>query len=269
MSYESIKCPSCGANLTIDPKSKSVKCQYCGQEFVHEAKKDVKKYGTLLAIVSAITLLLTVVFNFTFIQMSFFAIVTLVCGIISWLKAKNKLALITISAVLLYLVYEIALSVMLIRGGTLNSPYLQYDESQIANIENFTTPTEDDIIGALKSVDGITKVMAVTEYHDPNKGLSKDDGYYSAIYFEYDKVDSTSVIGSDTVDKGTEAGGVVELYRNEQDLEKRFKTFSKARKLGVGGAYKIGTMFIRTSSWLSVEEQEDLLANVIEAIDKQ
>ena len=182
-------------------------------------------------------------------------------------KGKNKLSLILVIILLLYLVFLVGALYSSYRKGGINSPYLQYDESQVVNIERFFTPTENEIIDALKKVDGITRVMAVTEYHDPNKGLSKKDGYYSAIYIEYDKVDNSNLEGSDLVDKGTDAGGAIEIYRNEKDLEKRYKKFKTGRVVGAGGCYRIGTMLIRTSSLLTLEEQEELLGKIIKAID--
>ena len=82
------KCPSCGANLSIDSKNKTIICPYCGQSFNSVKEKDHKKFATLLAIGSVISLLLTFVLTYTIYPAIFFAIITLVTGIAAWVKAK-------------------------------------------------------------------------------------------------------------------------------------------------------------------------------------
>ena len=74
--------------------------------------------------------------------------------------------------------------------------------------------------------------------------------------------------GSDLVDNGTKAGGCIELYRSEKDAEKRYENFKVGRIVNAGGCFKIGTMIVRTSSLLELEEQEVLLDKIINAIDE-
>ena len=176
------KCPSCGANLSITSRSKSVTCPYCGQTFNNHKGNKSERYATLLTISAIISLLLVFITFSLLYPAIFFAIVTIICGIIAWIKSKSKMALVSIIVLLLFIVYLVSEVVVSIKNGGVNSPYLQYDLSTIENMENFSTPSEDSIVQALKEVDGITRVMTATTYHDPNNGLAKEDGYYSDIF---------------------------------------------------------------------------------------
>ena len=88
-------------------------------------------------------------------------------------------------------------------------------------VEQITVPDESWLIERLQSVDGIKETEAITENNDPNGMLNQKDGYVSCIYFSYNKVDDSSVPGETVVDKGTDCGGAIEIYRTLEEAEKK------------------------------------------------
>ena len=137
-------------------------------------------------------------------------------------------------------------------------------------VEQITVPDESWLIERLQSVDGIKETEAITENNDPNGMLNQKDGYVSCIYFSYNKVDDSSVPGETVVDKGTDCGGAIEIYRTLEEAENRveyLKGFDDT--VLYSGSYAIvGTMVIRTSYLLNDEEQYDLTYAITHALTK-
>ena len=148
-----------------------------------------------------------------------------------------------------------------------NTETLIYDFKVAMQITN---PSEKWVLDRLDSVEDITGVEAVTTNHDPNAMLGKEGGYSSCIYFTSQVIDPESVTGKDIVDKGTDAGGAIEVYRNLKDAEYRCEYLSNFdNTLLYSGSYAIiGTMVIRTSYKLSNEGQLDLTNKITEALTK-
>ena len=100
--------------------------------------------------------------------------------------------------------------------------------------------------------------------------LNQKDGYVSCIYFSYNKVDDSSVPGETVVDKGTDCGGAIEIYRTLEEAENRveyLKGFDDT--VLYSGSYAIvGTMVIRTSYLLNDEEQYDLTDAIMHVLTK-
>ncbi len=137
-------------------------------------------------------------------------------------------------------------------------------------VEQITVPDESWLIERLQSVDGIKETEAITENNDPNGMLNQEDGYVSCIYFSYNKVDDSSVPGETVVDKGTDCGGAIEIYRTLEEAENRveyLKGFDDT--VLYSGSYAIvGTMVIRTSYLLNDEEQYDLTDAIMHVLTK-
>ena len=97
----------------------------------------------------------------------------------------------------------------------------------------------------------------VTEDNDPNKMLNIDGGYVSCVYFTLSSIPQEVVKGDTIIEKGTDAGGAIEIYRTVEDAKQRveyLKSFDNT--LIVSGSYDIiGTVVIRTSYLLSKEDQ--------------
>lgn len=128
---------------------------------------------------------------------------------------------------------------------------------------NFQSPSEELIKGALMNVPEILQVAGVTEGHDPNDKLGKPDGYTSAVYFEYSGVMSDSLTEDELIDKGTDAGGCVEVFKTVDDAKSRLDYLNKFGSLS-GINTLVGTSIVRLSS--SVGEPQELFNNVVSAI---
>ena len=151
----------------------------------------------------------------------------------------------------------------------LQTAYDAMDKSvrQYAFVNN---PMESFVIQRLGNVDHVVDISAVTEDNDPNGQLGKAGGYTATVYFSSDWVDQGSVYGTTLIDKGTDAGGAVEVYANEEDAENR-NTYLGAFDGGIlssGSHTVIGTCVVRTSDELKASQQKELEAAVIEALTK-
>lgn len=143
-------------------------------------------------------------------------------------------------------------------------------EISIKQYKQFITPTEDFILQRLKKVDEIKEIKAVTENKDPNRQLNKQGGYTAAIYFESANVKQSELGEGDVIDKGTVAGGSIEVYKTKEEAEKRDIIFSTVDGTILGGNSHrvIGTIIIRTSKELTATKQKALEGKIIDAISK-
>ncbi len=132
--------------------------------------------------------------------------------------------------------------------------------------EQITNPSEAWVLERLRRVDDITGTEAVTSKKDPNGLLGKEGGYTACIYFTVKGIDSSKVAGTDIVDKGTDAGGAVEVYDTLEHALTRCDYLSQFdNTLLYSGSYTlIGTMVIRTSYQLDDQEQCDMTNQIVE-----
>lgn len=148
----------------------------------------------------------------------------------------------------------------------LEGSYIALNNS-IKQYEHFINPTEKFVIQCLAKVDEISASKAVTEDNDPNGKLNKAGGYTTAVYFTSKNVDQSKVHGSTIIEKGTDGGGSIEVYANEEDAEAR-DTYLSAFDGSVldSGSHKVvGTVIIRTSDKLTATQQKNLESKIIEA----
>lgn len=133
--------------------------------------------------------------------------------------------------------------------------------------QQITNPDEEWIIERLKSVDDIMVVQATTESHDPNHLLNVEGGYTSCIYFSVKGIRQSSITGEDVVEKGTDAGGAIEVYKTVTDAKNRCEYLGQFdNTLLYSGSYAIvGTTVIRTSYLLNNEEQIELTNKITAA----
>ena len=138
-------------------------------------------------------------------------------------------------------------------------------------INQITAPSGDWVESRLKSVKGITGTQAVTEENNPDGLLGKKGGYKNCIYFTFEKIAPDSVPGETIVDKGTDAGGSVEIYTTLAEAEARCEYLEGFNgTIFYSGSYAIvGTNVIRTSYSLSNEEQFELTDLITQALTKQ
>jgi len=125
-------------------------------------------------------------------------------------------------------------------------------------------PTEAFIIAGLKNIPNIVEVEAATEYNDPNGQLNKSGGYIADIFFSVDIINQRLISGTTLVEKGTDAGGSIEVYRTAKDAETR-NAYLGAFDGGIltSGSHKVvGTCVVRTSHELTASLQNILENNI-------
>lgn len=151
-----------------------------------------------------------------------------------------------------------------------------------ANLENskkqykqVTNPSEEFVLQRILTVDDVVDARAVTEDQDPNGNLHKAGGYTATIYFESKKVNQSKVYVSGEyadvlIDKGTDAGGAIEVYANVEDAEKRrdYLATYDGTIFANGTHTVIGTVLVRTSNELTASQQKELEQKVIEALTR-
>lgn len=150
---------------------------------------------------------------------------------------------------------------------SLTSSKKAYEDS-IKVFKQVTNPSEAFVMKRIKDVKGIVAYDAVTEDNDPNGNLGKAGGYTAAIYFQYDKVNQDELSGESLIEKGTGAGGQIEVYANTEDAEKRndYLAAFDGSVLASGSHTVVGTMVVRTSDYLKASEQKKLEARLITAL---
>ena len=143
--------------------------------------------------------------------------------------------------------------------------------------EQVTNPTDAFVIQRLSGVEHIQTPTAVTEEMDPNGNLNKQGGYTATVYFLSDLVDQSKVFaseydatGNEVIDKGTDGGGAVEVYANEEDANKRSDYLASFDgSILASGSHKVcGTCLIRTSNLLTASQQQELEQAIIDALTK-
>lgn len=143
---------------------------------------------------------------------------------------------------------------------------LQESLDKYALVDN---PSESYVISCLETIPGITGIAAATEDNDPNGKLGKAGGYTAAVFFSHENVDlDPYVYGYTIIEQGTDAGGQIEVYANEEDAVYRNDYLSgfDGSFFKVGSHTVIGTCVIRTSDMLKASQQKSLEAELIEAL---
>ena len=156
----------------------------------------------------------------------------------------------------------------------LTTAYTNLENSK-KQYKQVTNPSEDFVMQRILTVDDVVDARAVTEDQDPNGNLHKAGGYTSTIYFESKKVDQSKVYVSGDykdvlIDKGTDAGGAIEVYSTVEDAEKRrdYLATYDGTIFANGTHTVIGTVLVRTSNELTASQQKELEQRVIEALTK-
>lgn len=144
----------------------------------------------------------------------------------------------------------------------------QNAEYSIQREKLVTAPTEAYVIERLRTVDAVKDISAVTETNDPNGNLNKQGGYTAQVYFSSPWVDQSQVYGDSLIDKGTDAGGSIEVYRTKEEATNR-ETYLAAFDGGIlasGSHTVIGTVLVRTSDELTASQQKELETKLIQAL---
>jgi len=138
--------------------------------------------------------------------------------------------------------------------------------SDYITLQQICNPSESTIIEKLQSLEGIGTVMAVSNENDPNKLLNTENGYTTCVYFSINSINQNEVPGKTIIDKGTDAGGCIEVYKSAKDAQNRCDYLAQFDDslLYSGSHDYIGTVVIRISYKLPNEDQK----KVTEMIEK-
>lgn len=134
--------------------------------------------------------------------------------------------------------------------------------------EQLNAPTGDWVAERLSRVEGISGCQQVTEEQNPDGLLGKDGGFSACVYFSHKTVNQSEIPGSSIVEKGTDAGGAVEVYPTLADAKARVEYLAGFDgTILYSGSYAIvGTMVIRTSYKLTDEQQLILTHTITQAL---
>lgn len=146
--------------------------------------------------------------------------------------------------------------------------------SDISSNDLTNNPSPEHVKAALSSINDITKIEVVTENNDPNGQLGKQGGYTGCLYFKSSLVDENKIhVNSDedinsAIDCGTDGGGCIEIFANEDDAKKRDEHHSLFDgTIFSGGSHKVvGTVVIRISSKLTASEQQVLETAIVDVL---
>ncbi|WP_265456880.1 hypothetical protein [Enterococcus sp. HY326] len=136
----------------------------------------------------------------------------------------------------------------------------------IIQLKQVTAPTEQFIVEKIAPLlaTSMTSYQPVTETDDPNGNLNKPGGYTATIYFSSPLINQDEVYGNTLIEKGTEAGGAIEVYANVEDATKRndYLAIFDGGPINSGSHNLYGTIVIRTSDKLTATQQQELEAEI-------
>ena len=157
---------------------------------------------------------------------------------------------------------------------SLSTAYTNLENSK-KQYKQVVNPSEEFVMQRILTVDDVADARAVTEDQDLNGNLHKAGGCTSTIYFESKTVNQSDVYVSGKyadvlIDKGTDAGGAIEVYKNVEDAEKRrdYLATYDGTIFANGTHTVIGTVLVRTSNELTATQQKELEQKVIDALTR-
>ena len=151
--------------------------------------------------------------------------------------------------------------------GKLQEAYNNLDTS-IKQYKLVNHPNETYVIQCLQNVPNVKDISAVTEDNDPNGQLNKAGGYTAQVCFSSDLIDQSSIDGNTVIEKGTDCGGSIEVYKTEEEANKR-NDYLGAFDGGIfaSGSHTVyGTKIIRTSDKLTASQQKQLENDILNSL---
>ncbi len=140
----------------------------------------------------------------------------------------------------------------------------------IAQYKQVTNPSEDFVLSRLANVEEIIGMEPATEDNDPNNHLHKQGGYTSDIFFASSNLNQNKIYpyNGTILEKGTDAGGSVEVYETVDGAEQRNSYLASFDGTVFSSGYHmvIGTIVIRTSNELNATQQKDLAQAIVDAL---
>lgn len=152
-------------------------------------------------------------------------------------------------------------------GGEYNSKIFDLTEEQE---ELVTNPTQEYVMAALHQVNSVTGIEA-----DPNVGegaidASMEQECVARVYFTSDLVDQSKFEQDASVlEKGTSAGGSIDIYANQDDAIARdeyLHGFDGKLVFDSGSHAVAGTIVIRTSEKLDADSQGKLTEEIVDIL---
>ncbi|MBQ9837926.1 MAG: hypothetical protein IJO56_00315 [Oscillospiraceae bacterium] len=141
-------------------------------------------------------------------------------------------------------------------------------EDNIRLCDLVIVPDAAYVVSCLEKVPTVMAIEAATEQNDPNGGLNKPDGYTAQVFFTCELVDQNDIYGNTPLEKGTSAGGSVEVYATEEQAQARDRllAYHDERTFDTGSHTVIGTVVVRTSVHLDEMQQMTLEKNILAAL---
>lgn len=150
-----------------------------------------------------------------------------------------------------------------------NAKQIEADTSELLGCymvaNQITQPDEKWIIDRLNNIEKIIGIQAVTEENDPTNLWGREGAFVSCLYFTVSGINAKDVRGDTVLEKGTDGGGAIEVYRNAEDAYKRCEYLAQFNNtlINPGSFTVVGTMVIRTSYKLSEPKQIKLTGDII------
>ena len=139
-------------------------------------------------------------------------------------------------------------------------------EFSIKQMKQVTCPSESFVLERITNIRdqaGMTDVIALTEDNDPENYIGKAGWYTAKIIFRHKDVEHYGLeSGLLTLSEvGNPAGGCVEVYRTEEDAQRRADELKsqEGTARSPGARVICGTMVIRVSDDLKTSYQQELL----------
>ena len=135
--------------------------------------------------------------------------------------------------------------------------------------DSFSNLNIETVKSKIGAIDGITDICVVTEDNDPNGQLNKEKGYTGALFFTFDSIElNNDAETNNSCEKGTTAGGSIEIYANRDDAKDRNDYLSNFDGSILASYHKLKeTIVIRLSEKLTVAEQEKLSSEIIKKLE--
>lgn len=152
-------------------------------------------------------------------------------------------------------------------GGEYNSKIFDLTEEQE---ELVTNPTQEYVMAALHQVNSVTGIEADSNVGEGAIDASMEKECVARVYFTSDLVDQSKFEQDASVlEKGTSAGGSIDIYANQDDAIARdeyLHGFDGKLVFDSGSHAVAGTIVIRTSEKLDADSQGKLTEEIVDIL---
>ena len=148
----------------------------------------------------------------------------------------------------------------------INSEIDRIDEN-IVIANKIINPSIEYVVNSLRRVTNISDVEVVSD-EDKKSDLFYYDGMFKDCAYFTSKLVKDDIEGQTPVEKGTDAGGCVEIYETVEKAHERYDyLMGFDNTIYYSGQFIIvGTMIVRTSYLLSDEENSEFVNEIVNAL---